>query len=100
MIDTFILNPQILFYAIIFLIGLVMLGLAPINYRIRKRKFNFFIPANISRYNRFELHSLIIGASLVLIALLGFYNINCYQTYSIDGQGNQKIVLEGNCTGR
>jgi len=70
------INPHLIPSAICFILGFVFLVAAPSLYRIRKRKMNIFIPANIFEYSSAERTLFIAGVVLATVGLISLIVIS------------------------
>lgn len=96
MFNHFMLNPHLAILDLVFVIGLLMLGYAPIHYRIRKKIISFSISLkDISLYNHIEKRLLYLGMLFTVLGLLGnvFIIKNWgYRMIDYDQYGNKIIV--------
>jgi hypothetical protein len=70
MIEHLIINPHILLSFVSFVIGFVLLALAPIHYMIRTKTL-LLNPFRFPKYDRFERRILLLGVVLAFLGIVG-----------------------------
>lgn len=94
-IEFLIINPRLVPFFIMFFIGAILLGMAPIRYRWRTRTTKIALtPKDLKKYSSLEKKALYLGIMFAVLGILGAAFMSeeyGYNRIVYDTKGDKKI---------